>query len=201
MTPRGPGDSYSAFEHKFIGAFRQRLLWATRPLVRLLARVGVHPHALSVSQIVGGFVVLALVPAQPRLAFVLLLVLLLIDGLDGALARATGKASAFGALLDQYCDHIRKVTVVAGMAVWGGLALLPAVFYGLIYTGLNLTVYLANAYHAPVPWAVKSYLVVYPAQFLYLWFGLEWLTAAVVLSELLMLVAIGIGLRNLSRLI
>jgi phosphatidylglycerophosphate synthase len=38
------------------------------------------------------------VPAYPRLAFVLLLVLLLIDGLDGALARATGKASAFGAV-------------------------------------------------------------------------------------------------------
>jgi phosphatidylglycerophosphate synthase len=199
MASGSPGDSYSAFEHRFIGAFRQRLLWATGPLVRLLARVGVHPHALSVSQIVGGFVLLALVPSHPRLAFVLLPVLLLLDGLDGALARATGKASAFGAIVDQYCDHIREVTVVAGMAVWGGLALLPAVLYGLIYTGLNLTVYLANAYHAPVPWAVKSYLVVYPALFLYLWFGLDWLTAAVVLSEILMLVVIAMGLRNLSR--
>jgi len=199
MTQPGSGDSYSAFEHKFIGAFRQRLLWVTRPLISLLARTGVHPHALSASQIPGGFILLALVPAYPRLAFVLLLVLLLIDGLDGALARATGKASAFGGLVDQYCDHIREVTVVAGMALWGGLALLPAVLYGLIYIGLNLTVYLANAYHAPVPWAVKSYLVVYPALFLYLWFGVDWLTAAVVLSELLMLVVIAIGLRNLSR--
>src|SRR4051794_39450457 len=120
MTPGSSSDSYSAFERKFIGAFRQALLWATRPLVRLLARVGVHPHVLSASQIVGGFVVLALVPAHPRVAFVLFLVLLLIDGLDGALARATGKASAFGAVVDQYCDQVREVTVVAGMAVWGG---------------------------------------------------------------------------------
>src|SRR4051794_23135385 len=110
MTQTGSGDSYSAFEHRFIGAFRQGLLWVTRPLVSLLARLGVHPNALSASQIVGGFVLLALVPAHPRLAFVLLLVLLLIDGLDGALARATGKASAFGGLVDQYCDHIREVT-------------------------------------------------------------------------------------------
>src|SRR5689334_18269852 len=100
MTPRTPGDSYSAFERRFIGAFRQGLLWATRPLVRLLARAGVHPPALSASQIGGGFVLLALVPDYPRLAFVLLLVLLLIDGLDGALARATGKASPFGAVVD-----------------------------------------------------------------------------------------------------
>jgi len=63
----------------------------------------------------------------------------------------------------------------------------------------GLTVYLANAHHAPVPWATKSYLVVYPALFLCLWFGLNVLTFAVVLSEILMLVVIGKGLRNLSR--
>ena len=53
----------------------------------------------------------------------------------------------------------------------------------------------------PVPWAVKSYLVVYPALFLYLWFGLDLLTPAVVLSEVLMLIVIGIGLRNLARVL
>jgi phosphatidylglycerophosphate synthase len=199
MTDADQGDSYSALEHKFIGPFRQVLLRLTRPLVSLLARLGVPPNALSASQIVGGFVFLALVPGYPRLAFLLFLGLLLIDGIDGALARATGKASAFGALVDQYCDHIREITVVGGMAIWGSPAILPAVLYGLVYIGLNLTVYLANAHGAPVPWAVKSYLVVYPALFLYLWFGLDVLTAAVVLSEVLMLIVIGTGLRNLSR--
>jgi phosphatidylglycerophosphate synthase len=193
------GDSYSAVERRFIGSFRRHLLWATHPTVILLARLGVYPNVLSVSQVVGGFVFLALVPAYPRPAFLLFLALLLLDGLDGALARATGKASAFGALVDQYCDHIREITVVGGMALWGALAIVPAVLYGLIYTGLNLTIYLANAHGAPVPWAIKSYLVVYPALFLSLWFGLDVLTPAVVLSETLMLVAIGMGLRNLAR--
>ena len=199
MMDASPGDSYSAVERRFIGPFRRRLLRSTRPLVSLLARLGVHPNVLSASQVVGGFAVLALVPAYPRPAFLLFLLLLLIDGIDGALARATGTASAFGALVDQYCDHIREVTVVGGMALWGALAILPAVLYGLIYTGLNLTVYLANARGAPVRWAVKSYLVVYPALFLHLWFGLDVLTPAVVLSEALMLVAIGMGVRNLAR--
>lgn len=199
MAGPGGADSYSAFERKIIGPFRQGLLRATRPLVVLLARLGVHPHVLSASQIVGGFVVLALVPEYPRLAFLLFLGTLLVDGLDGALARTTGRASAFGALVDQYCDHIREITVVGGMALFGALAVLPAVLYGLIYTGLNFTVYLANVHGAPVPWAMKSYLVVYPALFLYLWFGLNLLTPAVVLSEVLMLVVIGMGLRNLSR--
>src|SRR5215216_7162268 len=199
MTDPAPGDSYSAVERRIIGPFRQQLLRATRPLVTLLARLNVHPNVLSASQVAGGFAVLALVPAHPRLAFALFLALLLIDGLDGALARATGKASPFGMVVDQYCDHIREITVVGGMALVGTLAILPAVLYGLVYTGLNLTIYLANAHSAPVPWAVKSYLVVYPALFLYLWFGLELLTPAVVLSEGLMVIVIGMGLRNLSR--
>jgi phosphatidylglycerophosphate synthase len=192
-------DSYSALERRFLGPGRAALLAVTRPIVAVLARLGVSPNALSASQVVGGFVVLALVPEHPRLAFLLFVAVLLLDGLDGALARATGKASPFGGIVDQYCDHIREVTVVAGMALWGALAILPAILYGLIYTGLNLTVYLANQHGAPVPWALKSYLVVYPALFLYLWFGVDLLTPAVILSEAAMVLVIGIGLRNLSR--
>ena len=192
-------DSYSAFERTFIGPFRQGMLRATRPVVAVLARLGVHPNVVSASQVPGGFLFLWLVPTHPRAAWLLFLGLLLIDGLDGALARLTGRASPFGALVDQYSDHVREVTVVAGMALFGALAVLPAVLYGLIYTGLNFTVYLANARGVPVPWAVKSYLVVYPALFLYLWFGVELLTPAVMLSEALMVGVIAMGLRNLAR--
>lgn len=201
MPPSLSADSYSAFERRFIGPFRLGLFVVTRPLVAALARLGVPPNALSVSQIPGGFVVLALVPDHPRWAFVLFVGLLLLDGLDGALARATGRASTFGALVDQYSDHVREVTVVGGMALYGALAVLPAVLYGVLYTGLNLTVYLANLHGAPVPWAIKSYLVVYPALFAYLWWGVELLTPAVVLSEVLMALVIALGLRNLSRVL
>jgi CDP-diacylglycerol--glycerol-3-phosphate 3-phosphatidyltransferase len=200
VPPSLSADSYSAFERRFIGPFRLGLV-VTRPLVAALAWVGVPPNALSVSQIPGGFVVLALVPDHPRWAFVLFVGLLLLDGLDGALARATGRASTFGALVDQYSDHVREVTVVGGMALYGALAVLPAVLYGVLYTGLNLTVYLANLHGAPVPWAIKSYLVVYPALFAYLWWGVELLTPAVVLSEVLMALVIALGLRNLSRVL
>ncbi len=44
-----------------------------------------------------------------------------------------------------------------------------------------------------------SYLVMYPALGLYLLFGVDLLTPAVVLSEALMLIVIGMGLRNLSH--
>jgi len=132
MSDGGRADSYSSFERRFVGRFRAGLGRAMRPVVALLARLGMHPNLLSASQVPGGFVVLALVPGHPRLALLLFVALLLVDGLDGALARATGRASAFGVLVDQYCDHVREVTVVAGMAIWGTPAVLPAVLYGLV---------------------------------------------------------------------
>ncbi|MCX6021572.1 MAG: CDP-alcohol phosphatidyltransferase family protein [Chloroflexi bacterium] len=199
MNTAPPPDSYSAFERTFIGPFRQGMLRATRPVVAVLAAAGVPPNAVSASQIPLGFAVLWLVPLAPAAAFGLFLLTLLADGIDGALARSTGRASPFGALVDQYCDHIREVTVVAGMAAVGPLHPLPAVLYGLIYIGVNFTLYLANAYGAPVAWAVKSYMVVYPALGLYLLFGVDLLTPAVTLSEGLMLVVIGMGMRNLGR--
>jgi hypothetical protein len=50
------------------------------------------------------------------------------------------------------------------------------------YPGFNLTLSLCNLHRAPLPFAIKSYLVVYPALFAYLWFGVNNLDAAVVLS-------------------
>jgi hypothetical protein len=55
MADPASADSYSALERQFVEPFRRRLLLVTRPLVDLLARLGVHPNVLSVSQIPLGF--------------------------------------------------------------------------------------------------------------------------------------------------
>jgi CDP-diacylglycerol--glycerol-3-phosphate 3-phosphatidyltransferase len=42
----------------------------------------------------------------------------LLDALDGALARLTGKASAFGALLDSVLDRLSEAALFVGLAVY-----------------------------------------------------------------------------------
>ncbi len=42
----------------------------------------------------------------------------LFDLLDGALARATGKTSRFGAILDSTCDRISDAALLAGIGLW-----------------------------------------------------------------------------------
>ncbi|MBI4790251.1 MAG: CDP-alcohol phosphatidyltransferase family protein [Chloroflexi bacterium] len=191
-------DSYSAVERKLLAPARRVLLTIYAPVVRVLAALHISPNTVSLAQVILGAVVVVLMPTQPRLAFTLFVAALVLDGVDGALARATNQATPFGALFDQYCDHIREVTVVAGLALYGALNPFLAGLYGLTYPAFNLTLYLCNAYRVPLAFALKSYLVVYPALFGYLWFGANVLDAAVTLSIALMALAVAFGLRRLQ---
>lgn len=192
-------DSYSSLERRFLAPARKLLRAVFAPFVALLAALHISPNAVSFSQVILAGVIVWLMPAQPRVAFVLFVAAIALDGIDGALARATNRVTKFGALFDQYCDHIREVVVVAGLAWHGALNPFLAGIYGMTYPGFNLTLYLCNANRVPLPFAIKSYLVVYPALFAFLWFGANFLDAAVALSIALMGIAIALGLWRLSR--
>lgn len=191
-------DSFSTFEHRFVGPYRDGFARLTAPLVRLLMALGVPPNLVSASQIAVGVVIIAVMGPAPKIAFILFLTTLFLDSLDGALARTSGRGSKFGALVDQISDHTRETLVIVAVTLQGALHPGVAVLYPLVYALFNFLLYVCNMFAAPVPWTIKSYLVVYPALFLYTFFGLPWLTPAVALSEVLMTVSIGIALRNLS---
>lgn len=192
-------DSYSTLERRLLAPARRILHALFSPMVHTLAVLRVSPNAVSFAQVPLAALVVMLVPTQPRVAFVLFVLALILDGVDGALARATNRATNFGALFDQYCDHIREVIVIAGLAWHSVLNPFWAGIYGVTYPAFNLTLYLCNRYHTPLPFVIKSYLVVYPALFAYLWFGTNVLDVAVALSIVLMALAIAFGLWRLSR--
>ena len=194
-----PSDSYSSLERKILAPARKFLQFLYFPFVRMLAVLHVPPNAVSFSQVILGAIVVALMPSQSRVAFALFIVALMLDGIDGALARATNRVTRFGALFDQYCDHIREVTVIAGLAWHGALNPFLAGMYGLTYPAFNFTLYVCNHYRMPLPFAIKSYLIVYPALFAFLCFGTNFLDVAVALSIALMWTAITFGLWRLSR--
>lgn len=182
MSDRPPSDSYSAAERRILGPARGILGAIYGPIAQVLARLGVPPNAVSLSQIAVGVAVVLLIPTEPRIALVLFIAALAIDGIDGALARATGRVTKFGAMLDQYADHIREVLVIAGLAAHGALHPFLAVMYGVAYPGVNLTLYLCNLHRVAMPLAVKTYLTFYPAMAVYLWSGVNYLDWAGVLA-------------------
>jgi len=91
----------------------------TDPIVGVLARVGVTPNQLSVLGFAGnvGAAVLA-ARGQFLAAGLVMITASTLDLLDGALARATGRASAFGAVFDATLDRLSEAAVLGGLAFY-----------------------------------------------------------------------------------
>jgi len=112
------------------------------PIAILLGKLGLTPNALTIVGFLG--TCLAAVAAASQawvLAGVLVLVFGIFDLFDGALARATGQASKFGAFLDSTLDRTGESLVIAGVvygcatggfAAGAGLAALAITFASVV---------------------------------------------------------------------
>ena len=170
--------SYSRAERIILGPFRRGMAYLLAPVVAVLARLGVPPTAVSLSQIPIGFAAAALITHAPRVALGLFVGTLLLDAIDGALARKTGRESSFGALADQVSDHIREITFVGGLVAAGAMRGEIGVAYALLYPLVNFLLYAANRYGADVPLAIKTWMSFYPFLLIYLAFEINWLDYA-----------------------
>jgi CDP-diacylglycerol--glycerol-3-phosphate 3-phosphatidyltransferase len=91
----------------------------TEPVVRPLASIGVTPNMLTVLGLAGNAVA-AYFAAEGEFIWAGVLVLLAsaLDMYDGALARATGQATPFGAVFDATLDRISEALVLFGLLVY-----------------------------------------------------------------------------------
>ncbi len=89
------------------------------PFVRALSHTPLTPNALTVIGI-AVTIVAAWLASEGRLlaAGLVLGGASLLDLLDGALARATGKTTKFGAILDSTGDRVSEAALLAGLALW-----------------------------------------------------------------------------------
>ena len=86
------------------------------PIVRGLAAARVTPTMLTTTGFLGNVLAAWLAAeGERRLAGIAVLFCSALDMLDGALARATGRASRFGALYDSTLDRLSEAAVLGGL--------------------------------------------------------------------------------------
>ncbi|MCI0814486.1 MAG: CDP-alcohol phosphatidyltransferase family protein [Chloroflexi bacterium] len=90
--------------------------WLTDPAVSVLSRLGVTPNMLTLFGFAGN-VGAAVLAANGRFleAGVVMLAFSALDFLDGSLARATGRATPFGSVLDSTMDRLSEAAVLFGL--------------------------------------------------------------------------------------
>jgi len=93
--------------------------WLTDPIVDALARIGVTPNLLTAAGVAGNVVAAVLAGSGEFVAAgVVVLAASSLDMLDGALARATGQATDFGAVFDAVMDRVSEAVVLFGLLVY-----------------------------------------------------------------------------------
>jgi archaetidylinositol phosphate synthase len=103
-----------------LSGLRSKIDGALEPLAKAFARVGFTPNVLTCIGLVVSLLAGALFACSlPRLAAIALLVCGFFDMIDGAVARVTGKVTAFGGILDSVVDRFTEAAIIVGI-VYGG---------------------------------------------------------------------------------
>jgi CDP-diacylglycerol--glycerol-3-phosphate 3-phosphatidyltransferase len=90
--------------------------WLTDPIVGALAAVGVTPNMLTLGGVLGNAGAAVLAARGDFLpAGLVMLAASSLDLLDGALARATGRATRFGSVFDAVMDRVSEAAVLFGL--------------------------------------------------------------------------------------
>jgi CDP-diacylglycerol--glycerol-3-phosphate 3-phosphatidyltransferase len=89
------------------------------PIVGVIAKTGITPNHLSILGF-GGNLGAAVLAARGEFlwAGIVMLVFSAMDMLDGALARATGRETRFGAVLDAALDRMSEAALLGGLAFY-----------------------------------------------------------------------------------
>lgn len=91
------------------------------PVGRAIGRMGITPNAISVAGFAGVAVAGWLVTREALVAAaIVFLVFSALDLLDGAVARATGMATPYGAVLDAVLDRAGEIALLVGCAWYFG---------------------------------------------------------------------------------
>ena len=97
---------------------------ASKPLTRIAIRAGWTPNAITIVSLIVGLAAAASFATGSWVwvlaGAVLLQLSLVIDCVDGEVARATGRFSSLGAWLDAATDRVKEFAVYAGLAIGAG---------------------------------------------------------------------------------
>jgi CDP-diacylglycerol--glycerol-3-phosphate 3-phosphatidyltransferase len=97
-------------------SFQRGFMRTLDPLVRLFTKWGVNPNSLTLAGVIITFLAaIAFFLQSPRLGGFLVLLGGLCDAIDGSLARNSGKATRFGALLDSSVDRYAEFAMLFGI--------------------------------------------------------------------------------------
>ena len=141
------------------------------PLLELLARCRVRPNNITFLSLLSGIAFCVLfsfnIPLAKPIAFTMLALHVLLDGIDGPLARHLGTASNQGSFTDTTSDQLVVAFSTITLIYSGEIGIIPGGLYLFFYTLVVVFAMIRSSMDIPYSWLVR------PRFFVYIWFIIE----------------------------
>jgi phosphatidylglycerophosphate synthase len=187
------GSIYSEDEARFLVPWQKIRQQVLSPIARLLAYLGISADLLSYLSVAFSIAFCVLAPINFTIAFWLLIVSIICDGLDGVEARLKGVATARGSFTDAFCDQMAVAFIVAGMVWRGSVHPVLAILFVYVYTALVTLLIFHTMLHVSSRWLVRpSRMLFYAAIALLFFFHVN------VLNDLLLVYLLALPLLVVS---
>lgn len=162
-------DCYSAGERGAMVWFQQLRAVCLGPLLRLLVALKIHPDHVTLASLAAGLTFCPLYNYSPLAAVLALALHVLLDGLDGPLARFAGVASRRGSFTDSMADQVVVVASTISLMAAKDLDLVAGSLYIFVYTLVVGFAMVRNAMRVPYSWVVRPRFIVYAWIAVQLW--------------------------------
>jgi phosphatidylglycerophosphate synthase len=166
------------------------------PLLRLLSLFHVTPNQLTLLSLVAGLAFCPLLLwSSSAVACSMLLLHLILDGMDGPLARYQKTASSRGSLTDTFADQIVVTFTSITMIHAGYLGVWPGALYLFFYALVVIFALVRNALTIPYSWLVR------PRMLVYVWFAVDQYVWPGTLSPVVWIVTLLLAIKTLTGFI
>ncbi|BCX46955.1 hypothetical protein HAHE_08630 [Haloferula helveola] len=187
---------YSGGEGRFMEWSQQCRAKLLGPMLARCAEAGLHANHITLSSLLAG---LAFVPAVmfglPGLALAMLALHVMLDGLDGPLARFRGQASNRGSFTDTMADQLVVTASTLAMVQSGHAAAWPGGLYVFLYALVVGFALVRNALNEPYSWLFRPRFVIFG------WFAVEFYFLPGSLDTALWIASAALGIKAITGFI
>ncbi len=181
---------FQAFKDRLLGTFAQ-----------YLHSKDIHPNTLSIIGALAAVLVPVSIEIGVILPVLLIIIHLLLDGIDGILARTCGLKSVSGSIIDSVCDHIGIIFISLAISIAFPDYRLITIIFVIAYTLLVLLAYAMSFLKSPFKYIIRPRLYVYIAFMADLLFGGRTAFAVLTVSAILLAIQVILGIAAVMNII
>lgn len=163
-------DCYAKGERTGMLRFQRLRARALLPLLTLLSRLQITANHITLLSFLSGMSFCLVWWLSHSWALLCLLLHVLLDGLDGPVARFQGTASARGSLTDSMCDQLVVTASMICLIHDQRVAIVPGTIYIFTYAMVVAFAMVRNALEDPYSWVMRPRFLVFAWLALDLWF-------------------------------